>query len=145
MLNEIEWPSAEVLRDQAPLLLFHKIHCGAVSIEKDKYMTPAHSSKTTRSSQSAQYCGHQTYSDALNNTFSPELFHIGILCLLLWPIPGPQRTLWHSSFSQNTAKSCFVVVVVVVGFFSFKISKFALPGRRFKIEQTTIHRMKERN
>ena len=31
-----------------------KIHCGAVSIEKDKYMTPAHSLKTTRSSHSAQ-------------------------------------------------------------------------------------------
>ena len=30
------------------LLLFHKIHCGSVSIEKDKYMTPAHSLKTTR-------------------------------------------------------------------------------------------------
>ena len=26
-----------------------RIHCGAVSIEKDKYMTTAHSSKTTRS------------------------------------------------------------------------------------------------
>ena len=25
------------------LLLFHKIHCGAVSIDKDKYLTPAHS------------------------------------------------------------------------------------------------------
>ena len=35
--------------DQSSLLLFHKIHCGAVSIEKDKYMTPTHSSKTTRS------------------------------------------------------------------------------------------------
>ena len=39
--------------DQFSLLLFHKIHCGAVSIEKDKYMTPAHSLKTTRSSHSA--------------------------------------------------------------------------------------------
>ena len=112
MLNEIEWPFAEVLRDQSSLLLFHKIHCGAVSIEKDKYMTTVHSSKTTRSSHIAQYCGHQIYSDALNNSFSPELFHIGILCLLLWPIPGLQRILGHSSFSQNTAKSCFVVVGV---------------------------------
>ena len=103
MLNEIEWPSAEVLRDQSSLLLFHKTHCGAVSIEKDKYMTTPHSSKTTRSSHSAQYCGHQIYSDALNNSFSPELFYNGILCLLLWPIPGLQRTLGYSSFSQNTA------------------------------------------
>ena len=52
-----------------PLLLFHKIHCGAVSIEKDKYMTPAHSLKTTRSSHSATYRRYQTYSDALKNSF----------------------------------------------------------------------------
>ena len=49
IVDELEWPSLEARRDQSSLLLFHKIHCGAVSIEKDKYMTPAHSSKTTRS------------------------------------------------------------------------------------------------
>ena len=59
------------LNDQSSLLLFHKIHCGAVSIEKDKYMNPAHSLKTTRSSHSAQYRRHQTYSDALKNSFFP--------------------------------------------------------------------------
>ena len=57
---------------RSSLLLFHKIHCGAVSIEKDKYMTPAHSLKTTRSSHSAQYRRHQTYSDALKNSFFPR-------------------------------------------------------------------------
>ena len=30
-----------------PLLLYHKIHSGAVSVEKDKYLTPAHSLKVT--------------------------------------------------------------------------------------------------
>ena len=49
------------------LILFHKINCGAVSIEKDKYMTPAHSLKTTRSSHNAQYRRHQTNSGALKN------------------------------------------------------------------------------
>ena len=72
MLDELDWPSLEARRDQSSLLLFHKIHCGAVSIEKDKYMTPAHSSKTTRSSHSAQYRRHQTYSDALKNSFFPR-------------------------------------------------------------------------
>ena len=62
----------EARRDQSSLLLFHKIHCGAVSIEKDKYMTPAHSLKTTRSSHSAQYRRHQTYSDALKNFIFPR-------------------------------------------------------------------------
>ena len=72
MLNELEWPSLEAQRDQSSLLLFHKIHCGAVSNEKDKYMIPAHSLKTTRSSHSAQCRRHQTYSDALMNSLSPR-------------------------------------------------------------------------
>ena len=42
MLDELEWSSLEAHMDQSSLLLFHKIHCGALSIEKDKYMTPAY-------------------------------------------------------------------------------------------------------
>ena len=72
MLDELEGPSLEAQKDQSSLLLFHKIHCGAVSIEKDKFMTPAHSLKTTRSSHSAQYRRHPTNSDALKNSFSPR-------------------------------------------------------------------------
>ena len=72
MLDELEWPSLEACRDQSSLLLFHKIHSGAVSIEKKKYLTPAHSLKSTRSSHSAQYCRYQTYSDALQNSFLPR-------------------------------------------------------------------------
>ena len=72
MLDELEWPSLEARRDQSSLLLFHKIHCGAVSIEKDKYMTPAHSLKTTRSSHTAKYRRHQTYIDAMKNSFFPR-------------------------------------------------------------------------
>ena len=51
MFDELEWPSLEARSISFPCL-FYKIHCGAVSIEKDKKicMTPAHSSKTTRSS-----------------------------------------------------------------------------------------------
>ena len=73
--------SLKTRRDQSALLLFHKIHCGAVYIEKDKFMTPARTSKkkTTRSSHSAQYCRYQTYSDALKNSFSPK-----IVCPLLY-------------------------------------------------------------
>ena len=33
MLNELEWPSIVARMDQSSLLLFHKIHYGAVSIE----------------------------------------------------------------------------------------------------------------
>ena len=65
-----KWPSLEARRDGSSLLLFHKIHSGAVSIEKDKNLTPAHSLKSTRASHSDQYCRYQTYSDALKNLFS---------------------------------------------------------------------------
>ena len=72
MLDELEWPSLEACRDQFFLLLFHKIHSGAVSIEKNKYLTPAHSLKSTRSSHSAQYRRYQTYSDVLKNSLFPR-------------------------------------------------------------------------
>ena len=115
MLDELEWPSLEARSDQSSLLLFHRIHCGAVSIEKDKYMTPAHSLKTTRSSHSAQYRRHQTYSDALKNSFFPELFLIGIVCLLLRPLPSPQRSLGHSLFKQKFSQRflCFFLCCFV--------------------------------
>ena len=61
MLDELEWLSLEARRDRSSLLLFHKIHSRTVSMEKDKYLTPAHSLKSTRSSHSAQYCRYQTY------------------------------------------------------------------------------------
>ena len=72
MLDELEWPSLEARRDRSSLLLFHKIHSGAVSIKKDKYLTPAHSLKSTRASHCVQYCRYQTYSDALKNSFFPQ-------------------------------------------------------------------------
>ena len=93
MLDELEWPSLEARRDRSFLLLFPKIHSGAVYIEKDKYLTPAHSLKSTRSSHSAQYCRCQTYRDALKNSFFPRLFHIGIVFLLWWSIPRLLRSL----------------------------------------------------
>ena len=71
MLDQLDWPSLEARRDWSSLLLFHKIHSGAVSIEKGKYLTPAHSLKATGASHSAQYCRYQTYSDALKNSFFP--------------------------------------------------------------------------
>ena len=111
MLDELEWPSLEAHGDHSSLLLFHKIHCGAVSIEKDKYMTPADSLKTTMSSHSAQYRRHQTYSDALKNPPPSELFHIGIVCLLLWQIPSPQRSLGHSLLAHLSRKLMGELVV----------------------------------
>ena len=120
-------------------------------LKKDKYMTPSHSLQTTRSSHGAQYRRHQIYSDALKNSFPPppELFHIGIVCLLLWQIPSPQRSLGHSLFKQKFSQKflcflcCFVYCVVVV-FYFIKISKFALPGVMLMYERTSNERKKER-
>ena len=95
MLDELEWPSLEALGDKSSLLPFHKIHCGAVSIEKDKYKTPAYSLKTTRSSHSAQYRRHQTYSDALKNSFSPRT-------ILHWNSLSPSVTNTQSTEEFRT-------------------------------------------
>ena len=38
MLDEFECQSLEPCMDPSYLLLYHQIHCGAVSIEKDKYI-----------------------------------------------------------------------------------------------------------
>ena len=114
----LEWPYLEARRDRSSLLLFHKIHSGAVSMEKDKYLTPTHSLKSTRASHSAQYCRYQTYSDALKNSFSPELFHSGMVFLLRWSIPRLLRSLGHSSFSQTQPK-CFSFFVFFFVLFCF--------------------------
>ena len=82
--------------------------------------------------------------------FSPELFHIGIVCLLLWQIPSPQRSLGHSLFKQKFSQSfcvffCVVLFFCVVFVFYFiKISKFALPGVMLMYERTSNERKKEK-
>ena len=131
-LDELEWPSLEARKDQSSLLLFHKIHCGAVSSEKDNYMTPAHSAKTTRSSHSAQYCRFQTYSDALKN--SPpnySSFFFG------GQYPDRRGVKSTPHLVKTTAKS-------VCLFFPLKISKFTLPDIMFKTERTSKYRKKEK-
>ena len=116
-------------------------------------MTPAHSLKTTRPSHSAQYRRHQTYSDALKNSFYPELIHIGIVCLLLWQIPSRQRSLGHFLFKQKFSQKflCFFMFfffffffVLFFFFYFIKISKFALPGVMLMYEQNSIDRKRKK-
>ena len=108
-------------------------------LKKDKYMTPDHSLKTTRSLHSAQYRRHQTYSDALKNSLSPELFHIGIFCIFLWPIPSPQKSLGHSLFKQKFSQKFFCLFVCFC-FYFIRISKSALPGVMLKYERSQYDR-----
>ena len=120
ILDDLEWPSLEAQRDQSSLLLFHKIHCGAVPIEKDKYMTPAALLTVWK------LPGHHIVLNTADTRhtvmpwripFSPELFHIGIVCLLLWQIPSPQRSLGHSLFKQKFSQKFCVVFFVLFCFF----------------------------
>ena len=54
-----------------PYFSFTRFIMEQCPLKKDKYMTPAYSSKTTRSSHGAQYCRYQAYSDALKNYSLP--------------------------------------------------------------------------
>ena len=72
MLDELEWPSLEARREQSSLTFFYKIHSGTVSLNKDKYLTPAPNLHRTRASHDLQYTRYFAYSDALKNSFFPR-------------------------------------------------------------------------
>ena len=67
MLDELEWPSLEARREQSSLTFFYKIHSGTVSLDKDKYLTPAPNLQRTRASHDLQYTRYFAYSDALKD------------------------------------------------------------------------------
>ena len=71
MLDELEWPSLESRRERSSLTFFYKIHPGTVSLDKDKYLTPA-PNLLTRASHESQYTRPFAYSDALKNSFFPR-------------------------------------------------------------------------
>ena len=115
MLDELEWPSLEARRDQSSLLLFHKIHCGAsIWHLLTVWKLPGHHIVLNTADTD-----HTVMLWRI--PFSPELFHIGIVCLLLWQIPSPQRCLGHSLFKQKFSKKflCFFCVVLFFCCFVF--------------------------
>ena len=72
MRDELEWPSLETHREQSSLTFFYKIQSGTVSLDKDKYLTPAPSLRRARASHESQYTGYLAYSGALKNSFFPR-------------------------------------------------------------------------
>ena len=72
MLDELGWPSLEDRRVKSSLTFFYKIHSGTVSLDKDRYRTPAPNLRSTRASHNSQYTRYMAYSDALKNSFFPE-------------------------------------------------------------------------
>ena len=53
MLVELEWPSLETRKEQ--FSFFYNIQSGTVSLEKDKYLTPAPNLRRTSASHESQY------------------------------------------------------------------------------------------
>ena len=84
-----------------------------VTIAKDKYLTPAHILKSTRSSHCAQYCRYQTYSDALKNSFFPQTIPQWN-SLFTWVVNSKTtlRSLGHSSFSQKHSRKIFFKIQI---------------------------------
>ena len=72
MLDELEWPSLEDRRDLSSLAFFYKIHSGTVSLDKDKYLTPAPNIRSTSASHEFHYTRYLAYSEALKNSFFPR-------------------------------------------------------------------------
>ena len=72
MLDELEWPSIEARREQSSLAFFYKIHSGTVSLDKDKYLTPAPNIRSARAAHEFQYTRYHAYGEALNNSFFPR-------------------------------------------------------------------------
>ena len=67
---------------------FHKIHCGGVSIEKDKYLTPAHSLKSTISQCPILRIPDHSCLEELFSRTIPQ-WNIGKVFLLRWSFPRP--------------------------------------------------------
>ena len=76
MLDELEWPSLEDRRMKSSLTFFYNIHSGTVSLDKDRYLTPAPNLRSTRASHDSQYTRYMAYSDALKNSFFPRTIYI---------------------------------------------------------------------
>ena len=57
-----------------PSLTFvYKTHSVSVSLDKDRYLTPAPNLRSTRASHDSQYSRYIAYIDALKNSFFPRV------------------------------------------------------------------------
>ena len=72
MIDELEWQSLRTRREQSSLAVFYRIYCSTMSLDKDKYLTPAPNLRRTRASHESQYTRYLAYSYALKNSFFPR-------------------------------------------------------------------------
>ena len=57
---------------KSSLTFFYKIHSGAVSLDKDRYLTPA--PNWASQTHNSQYTRYLSYTYALKNSFFPRTF-----------------------------------------------------------------------
>ena len=134
MLHELKRPSLKARMDQSSLLLFHKIHCGAVSMENTRIWPLLTVRKLPGYHIVLNIVDTRHTVTTWRFTFYPELLHIGIVprtiphwnrcgivCFLPWQIPIPQR-------KHSPKVFCMCV-------FFFKIRT---PWIMFRIERVSI-------
>ena len=76
MLDKLEWPSLQSRRERSSLTFFYKIHSGTMSLDKDKYLTPAPNLRRTWASHELHFTRQFAYSDALKNSFFPRTISV---------------------------------------------------------------------
>ena len=57
---------------KSSLTFSYKTHFGTVSLDKDRYLTPAPNLRSTKASHDSQYTSFMAYIDALKNSFFPR-------------------------------------------------------------------------
>ena len=70
--STICWTNSSGHPWRTSLTFSYKIHSGTVSLDKDRYLTPAPNLKSTRACHDSQYTRYMAYSDALKNSFYPR-------------------------------------------------------------------------
>ena len=121
MLDELEWPSLRPLGTSPPCFSFTRFIVEQCLLKKTSiwpllivWKLPGHHIVLNTADSRHTVMPWRIL-------FSPELFHIGIVCLLLWQMPSPQRSLGHSLLKQKFSQKflCFFCVVFLCVFFVF--------------------------
>ena len=72
MLDELQWPTLQEIRQQASLTLFYKIHNNLAITDKRSYLSVAGGESRRTRSHPFQYHHPNAYTDGLNSSFFPR-------------------------------------------------------------------------
>ena len=111
MFDELDWPSLEAR--SPPCFSFTRFIVEQFLLIKTR-IWPLH----TVWKLPGHHRRHQTYSNALKYSLSPELVHIGVVCLLLWPIHSHRGVYGTPHLSKIKLAKCFCAFFLLFCFFS---------------------------